>query len=433
MTGSPASPPRSDQAAGAGASLWRHSDFLKLWAAQAISSLGARITRDGLPLTAVLVLHANAGDIGRLAAMAAAPALAVGLLAGGLVDRSRRRPLLIAADLARAALLFIIPIAALAHALTMAALIAAAASVAGLSVLFDMADHAYLPVLVEPAQLIDANTKLGTTESVAEIGGPAVAGILVSALTAPIAIAANAATYLISAAILAGIGKVEPTPAARPSMRHWRADIAAGLKLAAGEPRVRPLFAAALSSGLFGGFFSALYIVYAIDVLRLTPALLGLTIAVGGVGSLAGAALATRLAQRLGIGVALIAAGTLNALFDLFIPLAGGGRLEAMALLMTAQFFGDAAGTAWLIYAKTLRQGLLPNQMLGRVAGVFAAASGLAMIFGALIGGELGQRLGARPTLLFACAGFALAPLVCLASPLRRLRAITPARVEASA
>ncbi len=193
-----------------------------------------------------------------------------------------------------------------------------------------------------------------------------------------------------------------------------------------GDGRIRPLFLAALASGLFGSFFSALYIVFSIDQLHLTPAMLGLTIGVGGAGSLAGAAIASRFGARLGIGPALIGAGALNALFNLFIPMAGGAPLIAMGFLMAAQLLGDAAGTAWLIYAKTLRQSLLPPEVLGRVAGVFAAAAGLASICGALIGGELGQHLGMRPTLLIACAGFALAPLFCLASPLRRLRVLAP-------
>jgi predicted MFS family arabinose efflux permease len=398
-----------------------------------VSSFGGWITRVGLPLTAVIALHARPTEVGRLAAVSAAPALVVGLLAGGLVDRTRRRPLLIFADIARAVLLLGVPVLALTHQLHMAELLVVAAAVAGLSVLFDMADHAYLPALVSPPQLMEANSRMGATESVAEIGGPALAGALVSALTAPMAIALNAVTYLVSAGILLAITTREPAPPVRAIAGDWRSDIGDGFKLATGDPRIRPLFLAASSSGLFGAFFLALYIVFAIDQLGLTPAMLGLTIAVGGVGSLIGAALASSFGARLGLGPALIGAGALNALFSLFVPLAAGAPLMAMLLLMAAQLFGDAAGTAWLIYAKTLRQSLLAPRVLGRVAGAFTAASGLAAIVGALVGGELGQWLGARPTLLIACVGLALAPAFCLASPLRRLRVMEPLEADRNA
>src|SRR5450432_2689895 len=154
-----------------------------------------------------------------------------------------------------------------------------------------------------------------------------------------------------------------------------------------------------VTSGLFGGFFSALYIVFAVRTLGLTPAMLGATIAVGGVGALAGAAAAPWLGARLGLGGALIAAALSSALFATIIPLAGGSPTRGMTMLMAAQLLGDAAGTAALIYAKTLRQGVLPLEVMGRVAGTFTAAGGLAMVAGALIGGELGGLGGIRPAL----------------------------------
>jgi hypothetical protein len=410
--------------------LWRHADFLKLWRAQSISSLGALISREGLPLAAVLALHAGATEIGVLAAIRAAPALVVGLSAGGLVDRTRRRGILIACDLARAGVLLIVPIAAFTHHLVMADIWLAAALVGALGVLFDMADHAYLPSLIDQRLLIDANAKLGTTESVAEIGGPAIAGALFSALTAPLAIAVNAVTYLASAAILATIRAKESVAAPLSAKVSWRRDAAAGFQIAWRSPAVRPLLMMSVTTGLFGGFFSALYMVFAVRVLGLTPAMLGASIAVGGIGALAGAAAAPWLSRRMGLGPALIATAVAGALFDMLTPLAGGSPARAMAMLMAAQFLGDAAFTASLIYAKTLRQSVLPLEVMGRVAGAFAAAGGLAVVAGALVGGELGGVAGMRPTLFIACAGFAMAPIWCLASPVRRMRSIPEASAE---
>jgi len=375
-----------------------------------------------LPLAAVLVLHAPAADLGALAAMSAAPAVLVGLIAGPRLDRHRRRPVMIGADLGRAALLLIIPIAALAHRLVMAELYLVAALVGAASVLFDMADHAYLPSLVDRNHLVAANARLSATESTAEIGGPALAGVLVSLLTAPIAIAVNAVTYLASAAILATIGHPEAAPPRAATPPSWRADLLGGFRALFAEPLIRPLFLTSVTSALFGAFFFALYTFFAVTTLRLTPAMLGVTIAVGGVGALVGASLAAWLGRRLGIGRALILAGLLEAAFTLLIPLAGGGPARAMAMLMAGQLFGDALGTAFLIHAVSLRQAVLPGEVLGRVAGAFAAGAGLATVVGALIGGALGGAIGARDTLFISSAGLALAPLWCLASPIWRLK-----------
>ena len=212
-------------------------DFLKLWLAQGVSAFGARITREGLPIAAVLTLGAAPAQIGLLAALTRGPALIVGLAAGGLVDRTRKRGLLIAMDLARAGMLATIPLAAWLHLLTMTQIYLAAAAVGAASVLFEIADHAYLPGLVARETITAANASLSATESVAEVAGPALAGVLFQWFAGPFAIAFNAVTYLISAALLGGIGKREPQPEVH-EQSHWRGDIADGVRAALGEPRV---------------------------------------------------------------------------------------------------------------------------------------------------------------------------------------------------
>jgi len=190
-------------------SLWRHADFLKLWSAQTISAFGARISREGLPWTAILTLQAGPGALGVLAALSRGSGVVVGLFAGGLVDRSSRRTIMIAADLIRAGLLIAVPILALMHHLTIWWVYAAALLVGGSSVLFDIADQAFLPSLVDRSQLVDANGKLAATDAMAEVGGPAIAGPLIQLLGPPIALAVNAATYLASALFLGSLRKVE--------------------------------------------------------------------------------------------------------------------------------------------------------------------------------------------------------------------------------
>jgi hypothetical protein len=398
-----------------------HLDFYRLWAAQAVSSVGARITREGLPLTAVLVLHAPAPALGALAAMSAAPSTLVGLMGGGAVDRTSRRGLLIGADLGRAAVLLAVPAAALAGHLSLVEVFFAAAVIGALSDLYDIADHAYLPSLVDRAGLLRANARLSATESIGEIGGPALAGALVSLLTAPIALVVNAATYLMSAAALATIRHREAIDVGG-ARRRWLSDAASGLSTAWAATAIRPLLLITATSGLFGGFFAALYVIYAINELGLSPFLLGLTIAVGGLGALIGAALSGPIVRRLGLGPALIVCMFSSALSAVFIPLAYGGRSQAAVMLMLAQLFGDGFATAALIYSKSLRQTLLPVEVLGRVGGAFVAVGGLAAVAGALAGGELGQLIGERLTLAIACAGLIMSAPILLASPLRRMK-----------
>ncbi|MBV9905788.1 MAG: MFS transporter, partial [Alphaproteobacteria bacterium] len=189
--------------------LWRHAGFMRLWAAQTVSSFGARITREGLALASVLTIDAKPWQLGILAALALGPGLIVGMVAGGFVDRSRKRHIMIGADLARTAVLATVPVAAWLHILSMNQLYVVALAMGGLSVLFNIADRAYLPHLIAREHLMEGNTKLSTTDSLAEIGGPALAGSLVQLLTAPFAIAVNAGTYLFSAIFLFAIRERE--------------------------------------------------------------------------------------------------------------------------------------------------------------------------------------------------------------------------------
>jgi len=405
--------------------LWRQGDFRRLWAAQAVSDFGARITRDGLPMMAVLALAASPAQLGLLAALAGAPALLVGLSAGGLVDRSRRRTILIGADLVRAAVLITLPLAAWLRVLGLGQVFAAAALVAAASALFDIADHAYLPSLVGRDRLTEANARISATESIAEMGGPALAGLLFQWLTAPFAVAVNAATYLVSAAFLARIASRESLPEPPRRARRWLDGVRTGAAAAWREPVVRPLLVLAAGSGLFGGIFSALYIVFALRTLGLAPALLGITIATGGVGALAGSLMAQPLARAIGTGPAILASALAAAASTLLIAFSPPGILPAMTSLIAAQLLGDSFGVVTLILAVSLRQSRLPGELLGRTGAAFQAAAGAAAVAGALAGGLLGQALGVRTALFVAAIGLGIAPTLGCFSPLSRLRKIS--------
>ncbi len=411
-----------------GGALWKHRDFMRLWSAQAVSAFGARITREGLPLAAVMTLDATPAQLGVLAALSMGPGLVVGLLAGGFVDRRRRRSILISADLLRFAILMTVPVAAWLQLLTIEQLFVVAGLVGAASVLFDLADNAFLPSLIERDQLMEGNSKLGVTDSVAEIGGPALAGVLFQLLTAPFAIAVNAGTYLVSALLLGGIRVQEAAGApAEDEVGHWGSDLAFGWRAIMAQPLVRPLLLSTMVQSLFFSFFGGLYALWAIRHLGLSPAALGVTIAVGGVGALIGAVLASRTTRVLGIGPAIIVCGLISAASAFLIPLAPPAQpLWGMAFLMGAQLIGDAFGVAAIIPATTLQQTVIAQRALGRVGAIFHVARGGLAVLGALLGGWLATVIGVREALLIACAGGAIGPLIVLASPLRSLRTVSP-------
>jgi predicted MFS family arabinose efflux permease len=393
-----------------------------LWGAQTVSDFGARITREGLPMMAVMGLGATPAQLGLLYALSSGPSLLVGLAAGDFVDHTARRPILIATDIARAVILVSLPLASWLGLLSMLQVYVAAALVGAGSVLFDIADHAYLPGLVGKAHVTDANAKIGLTESVAEMGGPALAGVLFQWLTAPIAIVVNAATYVVSAVLLWRIRTPEPPQDAGERRRGWVDGVITGARLAWGEPKVRMLLIMTGVGGLFGGFFGALYIAFVLRGLGLGPVLLGLGIASGGVGALTGSLLAQPLARRLGVGPAICVAGILSACGTLIVLLAPANPIGGMACLVVSQFFGDAFGVVPPILAASLRQTLMPQNVLGRVGATFSTVGGGVAVVGSLVGGALGGVFGLRETLLFAIGGLMIGPLLGAVSPLWKVK-----------
>jgi len=404
--------------------LWRHAGFKRLWAAQTVSSVGARISREGLALASVLTIDAKPFQLGILVALVTGPSVVVGFLAGGFVDRSGKRRIMIASDLLRTVVLLSVPITAWFHLLSMEQLYVVGALMGGLGVFFDIADHAYLPHLIAREHLIEGNTKLSATDSLAEVGGPALAGILVQTLTAPFAIAVNALTYLISAIFLGTIdNREEPYQEAerRPTLLG---DLRLGFTAISHNPLVRPLVVMAVLSPLFGGIFSALYVIFVIKTLGLSPALMGMTVAVGGIGSLLGTAISSRFVRAVGVGRAITLGFLISAVSSVFVPLASGAIWLKITSLMIAQLVGDSMAVAAIIPASSLRQSVIPREMLGRAASVFFVGAGASAVMGALSGGVLGSALGPRAALFLAVGGLVATPMIGVFSPLWRLEQI---------
>jgi len=402
--------------------LWRHGDFMRLWSAQVISAFGSRISRTALPIVALLVVGALPSEIGILSALAVAPGILVGLLMGGRIDRSAKRPMLVFCDLVRAALLFTVPVAAWFDALSMAQLYIVAAGVGAASTLFQIADNTYLPVLIGKAQLTEGNAKLEATDAVAEIGGPSAGGILVDLLTAPIAILADAVSYVVSALFLLSIRAREtlsPLPELRPTLVS---DLVLGLRACWRHDLIRPLFLVAAIEAFFGGFFYGIYMIFLLQTLGLSASVYGILVGFGGIGALGGALAARWVAARLGLGPAMIVLLAGGQAFGLLIPLAGGPEWRVLGFLGAHQLFSDALIVAFLIHAMSLRQTVLPQAVLGRANASFHVAAGILLPVGAVIAGQVATIGEPRTALWIGVVGGLLAPLVLLFSPVRRLR-----------
>lgn len=404
------------------AGLWRNPDFARLWVAHTVSSLGTGITSQALPFTAILVLGASAGDMGLLAAASQLPFVFVTLFAGVWVDRLRRRPILIAADIGRAALLFTIPVAAVVGVLSLGQLFVVAMLVESLTLCFAVAYRSYLPALVQRERLVEANSKLSASGSVAEISGPALGGVLVQWLTAPFAILFDAASFLFSALFLGAIRTSEPPPRPAEERQGVRSEIVEGLQAVLRNPVLRALAACSGTFTFFGNFFHALYVLYAVRDHGMPPGIVGVLVGAGGIGALVGAFLVGPVTRRFGVGPTLMVSLTFSALVGSSILLVSGPLPLSIAVFFAAQLVGDVAIAIYLINDMSLRQAMSPDRLLGRVNASMAFLVGGLGPVGAVLGGVLGELIGARLALAIAVVAISLAPLWLFFSPARTLR-----------
>lgn len=399
-------------------SLWRHRDFLHLWAGETASQAGTRVGQVAAPLLAATALGATPWQMGLLTAAQTAGFLMIGLVAGVVLDRVRRIPVMVAADLVRFGLLVTVPIAwwsgslGFAHLLTVTFL-------AGLAtVFFDVAYQSVLPSLVGRAHLVEGNGKLESTRAAAEAGGPALGGGLVHLVGGAAAVGVHAAGHLVSAAAILRIRAVEPAPPR--SGATVRAEMAEGLRFVLGHRLLRPIVACTATANLASGVSLAVLVLFLVRDLALPASLVGLLLAATGVGAVAGALTAGIWTRRLGQARTIVLALAVTAPFALLVPAAGPGPLLALA---AAGLFAEGYGAVVYNVAQvSFRQAVCPDRLLGRMnAGVRFLVWGTIPL-GGLLGGALGGWIGPRATLVVAAAGILLAPAAVLLSPLRRLR-----------
>ncbi|MFE3379431.1 MFS transporter [Streptomyces anulatus] len=421
---SPPSPPPS---------LWRDTDFRRLWAGQTASQLGEHTTLVVLPLFAVLTLDAGAGPLGALRAVGQAPILLLSLLAGAWVDRWRARTVMVLTDAARTVALGAAAVAGLLGLLGLPALFVVAFTVGALSVLFDVAYQASLVRMVRRDQLVRGNSALEGSRSAAQIGGPALGGALVSLLSAPVAAAAGALFFAVSFVSLRRIRRPEsvpervaPVPERPELVAPVRGRIREGLRFVAGNAWLR---AVCLASAAFQLSFAATMTVYLLFLpreLHLTGATVGLALAATGPGALLGSVLAARLPGRLGHGVVLVSAAVLGNGALLCVPALYGSTIATILALLAVNFVFGTFSQLVNVTVMSVRQAVTPDGMQGRAAATITFVGMGFTPLGSLLGGLLAQEWGLRTGLLVTAAGMMLSPVLMAASPLARLGRLLP-------
>ena len=430
-------------------SLFRHPDFVRFWTAQTISQFGSQVSQLAIPLVAIVFLGSSAFEVALLSTMEFLPFVLFALPTGVWIDRLRRRPVLIAADAGRAALLATIPVAYALGILTIWQLYIVGFLVGVLTVFFDIAYQAYLPSLVDRDRILDGNAKLETTRSIAQTAGPAIAGWLIGVMTAPIAILANSVTFVASGIALLLIRKPEPAPARSttagssdpadladpvgadgavalpPASASLRREVAAGVRYVAANPYLRAIALSMAWANLFGQVVFSVFLLYAVRVLGLSAGVIGLVFGIGNVGLIAGAVTASWFARRLGLGRAIVLSLAVAGPATLLIPLAPPG--DPIPFLIAQGILFGWAVLVFNVNQVSFRQAITPEHLQGRMNATMKFVATVTIPAGSILGGVLATAFGLREALLVGGIGSVFAFLPALLSPVWRLRGIEDA------
>jgi MFS family permease len=392
--------------------------FRRLWCSQTASIAGDQVGVVALPLVGVLALHAGPAQMGLLTAAAWAPSLVFSLHAGAWVDRTgRSREAMIAADLGRAALLVTVPVAWALGVLTFAQLIVVALAAGALGAVATVAYGSVYAALVERDRLVEAGVLINGSRAGAAVAGPSVGGVLVAALTAPVALLADAASFVVSAWWLRRV-------TLRPQTGEMSGGLVEGARFIARSTVVRPILAATATLNFFSFAVTALYTLYATRSLGVRPSELGLVLGLGAIGGIVGAAVTSRIVRRVGVGAAFAAGCVLYPAPMLFVPLAGGPHALVLAALL-AESVGATFGVMIVdITAGAILAAAVPEGLRARMTGAFQLVNYGVRPLGALAGGGLGATIGIRPTLVLAVAGAVASVLWLAPSPVLRLRSL---------
>jgi predicted MFS family arabinose efflux permease len=412
-------------------SLLRNRNFLWLWGGEGISQLGAQFTFVALPVLAVSLLGASEFEVGVLGAAQTAAFLVISLPAGAWIDRMLKRRVMIVADLVRAVVLGLLPVLWFSGALEVWHLYVFAAVFGIAQVFFDVSYQSYLPILLPGPQVGSANSKLEATTQVASIGGPGLAGLLLTVVTAPVILLADAISYLVSAFAVWRIRDRE-TVAAPNEHQSLPRQISEGLRFVFGHPLIWRITACTGTANFFSTIATTLEAVLILRVLGLGPAGLGLILGVGSIGGLLGALATPWIHKRVGEGTALSLSALAMGLGVAAYPLAGMLPGAALPILIGGLFLESFLVLVYNITQVTMRQRLTPPRLLGRMNASIRFVVWGVMPIGALLSGVLGTVLGVVPTMWIGAAGTVLAAGWVLFSPLTTMK-VLPTELVADA
>ena len=400
--------------------VFRLPGYLAFWTAYSVSSFGTYITTIALQVLVVLTLGGSAVDVGLVNGARWLPYLLFGLVIGALVDRRRRKPILVGADFARALLLGAIPALWALGWLTLPVLIAFVAVFGFFALVGDAASISFLPRLIPRDYLLPAHARTDQSDAVAQTSGPLVAGGLVTLLGAPIAVVADAASYLVSGVLVSRIRVTEPAPTVGERSRLIP-DIREGLNWVYRHRTLTPMAIGSHGWFLFNAMLTTVFVPFALLELRLTAFELGVALAAAGVAGLVGSSISARLGRRWGAGRTVIACNSVMAVGWAVIAIAPAGALVIVVLALGQALYGFGLG---LSNANEMgyRQAITPDRLQGRMNTTIRSVNRAMIVVGAPLGGFLAVGIGYRAALWVAIGGF-LAVVVYLAlSPFRLAR-----------
>lgn len=401
-----------------GGRLWRDGDFVKLWLGQFVSEAGSQVSLLALPTVAILILHATPFQVGLLSALEFLAFPVLGLIAGVYSDRFRRIRIMAACDVLRTLIYASVPIAWALGVLYIEQLYVVALLAGICTVFFDVSYQSYLPALIERRDLMEGNSKLEVTRSIAQLAGPALAGFLIQLVGAALSILVDAASYVASVISLLLIRKPEPGP--RPtghvSAGFWH-ELWEGVQVVFGNSTLWKIAGSTATNNLGGYMFFAVYLIFAYRYLHLSPATVGLVFAAAAVGGLLGAVTAGALTKRFGLGPTLFFSATIGGLAALMVPLAQ--YTVAVPILIGSAVIGFYMTPVYNINQVSLRQAITPDRVQGRMNATMRTIVWGTIPIGSLIGGVLGSAIGVVPTLFIGASIQALAGLWIVAGPVR--------------
>ncbi|UCE45590.1 MAG: MFS transporter [Methanobacteriota archaeon] len=382
--------------------LWKHRDFLNVWAAETISVFGSQFYLVAMPLVAVLALDASEADMGLLFAVEMSPFLLFGLLAGVLADRMERRRMMIICDFGRALTLAAIPVTWHFDLLTWPVMFAVAFAAGAFTAFFDIAYQAYLPVLVRKDQLLDANSKLETSRASSQVAGPSIAGPVVEVFSAPFALVADSISFVASAVLLLRVKKrefIDRMSAHKPVM----AEIREGLRIVFSNPTLRGIAGCTSTSNLFASMSFALMMLFMVESLGLSPTWIGAVFAVGAIGAITGALFSSRIVSLIGLGKTIVASAALSSIPIVTFMLAYPNN--AIFVLMPAMFASGFLTVVYNVNQVSLRQAITSAHLQGKMNATMRFLVWGVFPIGGLLGGYFGETLGIRTTILISAIG----------------------------